>query len=296
MDKKESLKDIKAKELIPRIIITTISIAMIAINYNLFFLRNDIVSGGASGIATILNELIGINPATFILAINILLVIISYFTLGKITTGRTIIGSILYPLFISLTSPLCDILAKHIVFNEFIIIVIVSGFIYGFFNGMIYKMGYSTGGVDSLIMIINKYLKISSGTASFLVNIIILTIGAFVFGINKAVYGVLIVIMNTYLINKIQLGISNAKMFYIATKKPEEIKQLINEMNTGCTLMKTEGGHSKERNNMIMCVVPTTSYYMFRKSVMNIDNDAFIIINDCYEVYGGQLKTMFPFI
>ena len=96
--------------------------------------------------------------------------------------------------------------------------------------------------------------------------------------------------------NKNKLGISNSKMFFITTEKVDKIKEFLEEMKAGYTFMKTEGGHSNRHNDMIMCVVPTTSYYMFRKAIMSIDPDAFIVINDCFEVYGGQRKERFPFI
>ncbi len=292
----KSIKELKAKEVLPRFIISTISIFFMALNYNLFFLRNDIVAGGISGIATILYSIFKLNPGKTILIFNVLMIAISYLLLGPKTAGRTILGSLMYPLFVSLTSPLATRLYQYTNFKELVIIVLLSGFIYGFFNGIIYKMDYSTGGMDTLIQIINKYFKISSGASSLIVNATIIFFSAFVFGVEKAAYGILVIIMNTFLINKIQLGISNTKMFFITTDKTAEIKSFLEKMNSGYTFMKTAGGHSEKTKDMIMCVVPTTSYYMFRKAIMNIDPEAFVVIDDCYEVYGGQLKERFPFI
>ena len=279
-----------------RLIISSISIFIMAVNYNLFFLRNNIVSGGVSGLATICHTIFKLAPGVTILVFNIALVIISFFTLGKRATGRTIIGSILYPVFVSLTAPLVVKLYQYTNFKEFILVVLVSGLIYGTFNGIIYKTGYSTGGMDTLILIVNKYFKISTGAASLIINIIIIIVGAFTFGIEKAVYGIIIIVLNTIMINKIQLGISDAKMFYITTKKVEEVKDAIKSLGAGYTMMNTEGGHTQGKNHMIMCVVPTLSYYMFRKTIMDVDNEAFIIISDCYQVYGGHIKENFPFI
>ena len=283
-------------EIIYRFIVSSISIFIMAFNYNLFFLRYEIVAGGASGIATIFNQLFAIAPAITILVFNVILIIISYFTLGKKDTARTIIGSILYPIFVLLTSSLAVNLYQYINFKELIVIVLVSGCIYGFFNGIIYKYGYSTGGMDTLILVVSKYLKISTGSSSLILNIIIIFSGAFIFGIEKAIYGVLIIAINKYMINKIQLGISDSKMFYIMTDKGEEVKKVINRINSGYTIMNTEGGYTNNKRIMIMCVVPTMQYYMFRKEVMKADNKAFIVISDCYEVYGGQRKERLPFI
>ena len=177
-----------------RLIISSISIFIMAVNYNLFFLRNNIVSGGVSGLATICHTIFKLAPGVTILVFNIALVIISFFTLGKRATGRTIIGSILYPVFVSLTAPWVVKLYQYTNFKEFILVVLVSGLIYGTFNGIIYKTGYSTGGMDTLILIVNKYLKISTGAASLIINVIIIIIGALTFGIEKAVYGIIIIV------------------------------------------------------------------------------------------------------
>ena len=133
----KTIKEINAKEFIPRFIISTISIFIMALNYNLFFLRNEIVSGGVSGVATIINSIISIEPGYIILTFNVVMIVVSYFLLGPKTTGRTILGSLMYPLFVSLTGPLAISLYKYTTFGELIVIVLISGFIYGFFNGII---------------------------------------------------------------------------------------------------------------------------------------------------------------
>jgi uncharacterized membrane-anchored protein YitT (DUF2179 family) len=284
------------KESLFRFIASTISIFIMAFNYNLFFLRYEIVAGGASGIATIFHQLLTIKPAVTILIFNDALIIISYYTLGKKSTTRTIIGSIMYPIFVLLTSELAIKLYQYVSFNELIVTVLVSGCIYGFFNGVIYRYGYSTGGMDTLILIVNKYFKISTGSASLILNLFIISCGSLIFGLERAVYGILIIAINKYMINKIQLGISNSKMFYIMTKRAEEVKKVIGRIDSGYTILNTEGGFTSDKSQMIMCVVPTMNYYMFRKEVMKADSDAFIVISDCYEVYGGHIKERLPFI
>ena len=163
-------------------------------------------------------------------------------------------------------------------------------------NGFIYKTGFTTGGSDIPIQILNKYLKIPTGTASFVVNFCVILAGAMIFGISKAIYATLILFINSNLINKIMLGISDSKMFYIQTKKPDEVITFINQMNFGYTIMRTDGGYSHEKNNMIMCVIATKDYYTFRSVIEKIDPGAFFIISDCYQVYGGRINQNFPFI
>ncbi len=296
-DFKEIINEVTSKNFWPRLIIMAISVFIVALNYNIFLLRNDLVIGGVSGIATILHSFMDIDPGTFILVSNIVLVILSFFLLGPRSTGLTIIGSILFPVFISLTTGISNTIANSLDIEEFVVITVVSGVIYGIANGFIYKTGYSTGGTDIIMMIASKYLKIPTGTATLIIDSIIVGIGALTFGLTKAIYALIIIFINSILINKIMLGISTSKMFYIQTDKKEEVERFIKEeMHTGYTIMNTDNGNKDKRKNIIMCVLSTRDYYMVKNVIRTIDPDAFFIISDCYEVYGGQRKPQFPFI
>lgn len=294
-DYKAIIDEVSSKNFVPRLIIVTITIFLLALNYNIFLLHNNLVIGGASGIATIVNTLTGFKPATFLFIFNIVAIIVSFLALGTRKTGLTIIGSILYPVFISLTSNISTIIAEKLVFDSFILIAIVSGFIYGIANGFTYKTGFSTGGADIIVQIMNKYLKMPTGTSSLILSTIIIISGAVIFGINNAIYAIIIVSINSFLVDKIMLGISDSKMFYIYTKKPKEVKAFINEMQSGFTIMRTEGGYSNKEKDLIMCVISTKDYYMFKNVITEIDPNSFFIISDCYEVYGGHRKENFPF-
>ena len=295
-DYKELTEIVQSKNFWPRLLVMIVGIFIMAVTYNIFLLYYNLVIGGTSGLAIIVKDIFEISPALFIFIVELFLLTISFFLFGAKTTGMTIIGSLLFPLFISITTGFCSILAEKLVFDSMLIIALISGILFGIGSGLVYKMGYSTGGSDIIMQILNKYFSISSGVALFISNVAIIILGAFIFGLNKSIYGIIIVVINSILVDKIILGISNSKVFYISTKKPDEIKGLIKTMKTGYTLLKAEGGYSKQKQDMIMCVINNKDYYMFKNIVEQIDPESFIIITDCYEVYGGKRKETFPFI
>lgn len=295
-DYKELVDEVRSKNFWPRLLIMVVGVFILAVTYNLFFLKYELVTGGTSGLAIIINKLFGIEPALFIFIAEIFLLILSFLLLGPKQTGMTILGSLLFPFFISLTSEICTTISSSVEYDSYIIICLVSGVLFGVGSGLVYKMGYSTGGADIVMQILNKYMKISTGVASLITSIAVIVPGAFVFGLNKAIYGTIIVIIISVLVDKIMLGISNSKMFYIRTKKAEEVQEFIKEMNTDYTMIKADGAYSKKKYDMIMCVLPTRDYYMFKNVIQKIDPEAFFIITDCYEVYGGKRKDIFPFI
>ena len=132
---------------------------------------------------------------------------------------------------------------------------------------------------------------------SLFANGVIILIGMIVFGFNKGVYSLIILICSTYFIDKIMFGLSDSKVFYIYTKKVRKVKSLIiNDFQTGFTSIPSRGGYSSKNGFMIMCVVANRDYYLFKQKILEIDPQAFIIINNCYEVNGGVQRKSLPFL
>lgn len=268
---------------------------LLALNYNLFLLPNNLVIGGTSGISIVFKNII--DPTVFIYVATFLLLIVSFIFLGYDDTKKTIVGSLLYPLFVTVTKPLAAILIPKLVFEEFIVTVILTGLFYGVANGIIFKTGFTTGGTDVIIKILTKYLKIPEGKSSTYMNGIIILIGGFNFGLPRVVYALFVLFLSTYLIDKIMIGISDSKVFYIYTKNSKKIRDVIlEELKTGYTILPTLGGYSHNNGELIMCVVNSGDYYLFKEIVLNIDPDAFMLVNDCYDVNGGVKKKNLPFI
>ena len=269
-------------------IIVIFSVFLLALNYNLFLVPNDFVIGGTSGLAIIIQKLYGLDTVLFITITSVILMIFSFFFLGWKETNRAITGAILYPFLISLTKPLSTHLLKYLEFDSILIVAFIGGCICGIVNGLIYKTGYTTGGSDILMKIVNKYGRIPEGKAVFTINIVIMLFTSIVFGATQFIYSLLVLYVNTTMIDRIMTGISNSKLFFIYTKEEEKIKSFImNNLKTGVTILNATGGFSKEKISVLMCVVPNKDYYLFKEKVLEIDKNAFFVINDCYEVEGG---------
>lgn len=269
---------------------------LIAICYNLFFLKSDLVVGGTSGLAIIFEELIGFNSNLFIYISSIVLIILSYLILGKEATKNTIIGSLLYPLFITLTKPIVTVIDPYFEFEETLVTIILAALVYGLGSGIVYKSGFNTGGMDVLVKMGCKYFHIPDGKALMFFNSLVIIFGGFVFGIDRVIYAIIIIVISSLLVDKIIIGISDSKMFLIYTRQVEEIMKIIETFHTGYTLLPTEGGYSHRKGMMIMCAVSNRDYVKFKEVILEIDPTAFFVINDCYEVNGGVKRPNLPFI
>ena len=273
---------IKVKELIEFIF----GCFLVALAFNLFMSPNNLVAGGISGLSLVLKHFFGLNPSMIISISNVFLIILSYLLLGKEKTKMSILGSILFPVFVSMT----EHLSTYISFkeSEMILIAIFGGVLQGIGAGLIFRAGYSTGGTDILNMIISKIFKISLGNSMFFTDGTIIVIGAFVFGFNHLMYSLIILYLISTLTDKVVLGISDSKAFYIITSKEKEVKAfVINELKHGVTEFKAKGGYNLENQTVLMSVIPTREYYKLKEGIHNIDKNAFFVAMDSYEVRGG---------
>lgn len=288
LDLSKIIDTVNSRNLFLRLIITIIGAFLLAINYNLFLEPNNLVIGGLSGLAVLFKKMFSWNATIFIYIATALLIVIGLFLLGKKDIFKGMFVSLLYPFFITFTLPLCNIIGKYLEFKDTLLVALVSSILFGFANGIIYKAGFNTGGSDVLMKIINKYGKIPEGRATFIMNIIIVIAGGFVFNINNVAYSAIILYLSSIIIDKMLIGVSTTKLFYIKTTKIDEVKQfIIKELKTGVTVINVEGGYSSKKGKMLMCVVDNKDYYLFKESVLEIDPKAFFIIDDCYEVTGG---------
>ncbi len=169
-----------------------------SLNLNLILKPLNLVTGGTQGLALILSYITNLSPSLLILIINIITIIISFFFLTKDHTKSALISTFIYPLFIKLTSYI-----PNLNINNNFFIVIISGLIYGFTSGMIYKLGFSSGGITIINLLINKYLNIKLSVINFITNIIIILLGYLLFGLNKSLSSLLLIIIGSIVINLI---------------------------------------------------------------------------------------------
>lgn len=279
------MKKVKTiKTYIYRYLIFIFSMLVFTSTFNLFLLPNNIVTGGVGGIAVMFKEVI--NPSVLILIINAFLVVASYLALGRRTTVHSIIGAISYPIFISLTSNISNVINLNS--NDMILNMVFAAVLTGVSIGLIIKNGFSAGSTDIAANIVSKIFKISVGNAFLIVDGLIILSGVFVFGIINTMYAILFIYIYGIVTDKIILGISDNKAFYIVTKKEDEVKNyILNNLHQGVTILSGRGGYGDTSKNVIFCVVSVKNYFKLKEGINNIDQDAFFIVTDAYEVKGG---------
>lgn len=281
------LERIQKKTMFKRYFNFFVGIIFLAISYNLFLASNDIVAGGISGVATILNGLFSFNNSVVILVFNVSLLILSYYLLGKEKTKNTILGSLLFPVLVELTSHINVWLELDT--SQLLLSSVFGGVMYGFGLGMIFKAGFTTGGTDILNQIISKYAKISIGKSMLLVDGGIVLLSAIAFGPTKVMYSIIVLYIISMISDRVILGVSDSKAFYIITNHEDEIKEyILKVLNHGVTVFNAKGGYATKDQTVLMCVLPTKDYYRLKAGITEIDRNAFVVVTDAYEVFGGE--------
>ena len=142
---------------------------------------------------------------------------------------------------------------------------------------------------DVLNQIFAKYFKMSIGNAILCTDGLIIFSSLFVFCWDKFIYSIVNMYIISVMTDKVILGVSNSKAFYIITEHETSVKKfLLNGLSHGVTVLEGRGGYTGNNQKVIMCIVPTKEYFVVKEVIHEIDPEAFFLVTDSYEVYGGE--------
>ena len=270
-----------------RYLVLLASLFLSAIIFNLLLYPTNLVTGGMNGLAIIINHITDIDSALIILIGSILLLGLSYVFLGLNQVTASLVATITYPFFISITEPLTKLIVIDT--SDLILISILIGILLGITNGLMYKVGFSNGGLNIISQILYQYFPISLSKSTMIINFIVVLIGGIYFGFNMMLYAFIIIYLSSAVIDKVLLGISSNKAFYINTYKDKEVKDyLIKELNHTVTIFDVKGGFLKKKRSVLLAVIPTREYFKLKEGIYQIDPQAFFVVTDAYEVKGGR--------
>lgn len=283
----EIFASIKKQKRLQKFGLALISLTISALVYNLFLLPLSIVSGGVSGVATITKHLYHIDPSLMIFILSAACSIISLLYLGVEQTAGTIVASIVYPLLVKLTAPIAALIPIET--NDIFIIVIFAGVLSGIASGLFYRSGYVNCGFPVICKVLYQNFKIAISKSTLIINIIVVFFGGVFFGSLNAMYAVILLYISSLVMDKVILGISNNKAFYIITSEEAAIKEyIIDKLHHNVTTFDVKGGFLEKKRKVLLSVIPSREYYKVTEGIKNIDKEAFFVVTDSYEIIGGK--------
>ena len=266
----------------------------LALGTGMFILPHNIVNGGVSGISIIGQELFKWNPGITILIIDWLLFFVGLIIIGKKFALKTLLSTILYPLFINVftNSNYFNDIARQV--TNPLLACLAGAILTGFGLGVAYRAGASTGGLDIISLVLKKYFNIKLSLSTLVMDGIIIVLGLISLSLEVALYGLLCVVITSYIIEKITITGASSYMAHIVSEKSEEINDyLLKTLQRGTTLIKVQGGLTKQEKTMIEIVFNEKEYYDIKKNIYEIDNKAFISVYKSINAYGEGFEEIY---
>ncbi|GAA4065386.1 YitT family protein [Amphibacillus indicireducens] len=253
----------------------------VAIGFNLFLLPNQIASGGVAGISTILYALFSFEPSTVQWTINIPLFFVGMWILGRSFGIKTLVGTAMVPLFVSLTSD------WNPASSDPLLGAIFGGMACGLGIGIVFRGKGSTGGIDLAAQIVHKFVPLPFGICVALFDGLIVLVATFVFSVEAGLYALIGLFVTSRTIDLVQVGLNSSKAIMVVSDHLEAIRDaLLNEIDRGVTVWKAEGGYTRADKKMIMSVVNQNEFSRTTQIIKQIDPNAFIIVMNASEVIG----------
>ena len=284
------LEEMKKNKIIERYALLTVLMFVSAINYNLFLFPLNIVAGGTSGLSIVVNEIFNIKPSIFIFIVSAVIVLLSAKVLNKDKIISSLYVTVIYSVFVELTSFVSEFATFNN--NELLLVCLMSGIVSGWVGGLVYKIGLSQGGISLIADCLYEKFRFSRSQSNLTINGIIILMGFMIFGATNTMCALVLLYANSIMMNKVLLGISENKVFYIITGEDEKIqKYIIEELKYGATVFDGQGGFRNKKKKVLMTVVPTMQYYKLTTGIRNIDKNAFFVVTDSYQVAGEYKIT-----
>ena len=266
-----------------RYLMVTIGCVIIGIAFNTFYLTNNLLSGGISGVAVIAYYLFGLPVGIVSIILNIPLFILAY----KFMNKEYIVGALYGMLAFSFCVDFFHFLSETVIVHDKLLSCIAGGALYGIGAALMYRVGGSGGGMDIVGAIIQKYYSISINNCNFVFNILLLFVGSFLFGIEPVLYTLLTMFVMNKTCNAFVIGFDFKKNIIIISDNPEPIAEaIIKVVGRGVTYLHGEGAFTHRQRDILFVVAKLTQTAKIRSIVRDIDPNAFMIIHDVNDVFG----------
>lgn len=287
------LSEMKAKQIKHKVksysMITLAAVAYAA-GISLFLDPNNLAPGGVTGIAILVNRLIGIPTGTLILLLNVPLLL-----LGIWKFGWKFICSTFYAIFI--VSVATDVLAPiGALTKEPILAAAAGGALSAAALGFVFRVGATTGGMDIVIKVLRlKYPHMKTSSLFLITDVCIASCSGLVFGnVDVVLYALVAVFVMSYVMDLVLYGKDEANLLYIISDRPEDISQrILGEIDVGVTFLQGRGAYSSQNKKVIMCVTKKQQAPGIEVIVKEEDPRAFMIITSASEIYGEGYKNIF---
>ncbi|MBO5169189.1 MAG: YitT family protein [Oscillospiraceae bacterium] len=255
-----------------------------ALAVKLFLIPADLVTGGTTGIALVMNHLWGVPVSLFVLIFNVAMLALGWLFLGRGFALTTLASTFLYPASLEI----CNVLFGELVLTkDLLLCTIFSGAGIGLALGIVIRAGASTGGMDIPPLVFQKLFRIPVSASMYCFDFCILLLQMMFRPVENVLYGVVLILIYTIVLDKMLLIGSNRTELKIISPQSREIcDAILSQVDRGVTLLDGEGGYLHRDTQLLFSVISNRELIQVDKIVHRIDPDCFMVVNRVSEVRG----------
>ena len=258
---------------------------LFALSVKVFLLPTGLITGGTTGLAMVVNRLTGLPVSAFVMVFNILMLLLGWVLLGRAFVLSTIASSLLYPAFLEIIG---WFIGDFVLTDDLLLNTIFFGLGIGVSLGIVIRAGASTGGLDIPMLALQKYLRIPVSVSMYVIDFCILLLQiAFGASVDAALYGIVLAIIYTVMLDKmLLLGTSRTEIKIISGKAREISAVILSQVDRGVTLLHGEGGYLHNDTEVVMSIISARELIKLERLVHEIDPECFMVVSRVSEVRG----------
>ncbi len=259
--------------------------ALLAFAVEAFIVPHDIIMGGTTGLAIVLEGVLPLDRATLVLILNGALLVMGGLALGWKLVTTTIASSLLYPVCLWVLERIPGLTGLT---DDILLASLFGGVLLGVSLGMVMRVGSSTGGLDIASLMLNKWTHVPLSICVYLLDMLVIGGQALFAGSAEPVLcGLVVLVLESILLDKVMILGQAQIQLLIITQKYDELRHLfLTKLQAGVTMLEIQTGALRERQQGVMCVIPPRKLFAAKELIQSVDPAAFITITQVREVRG----------
>ncbi len=255
-----------------------------ALAVTLFLVPADLVTGGSTGIALVVEHLWNVPMSLFLLLFNGTMLLLGWMILGRAFALTTLASTFLYPVMLELCS---RIFGGLVLTDDLLLCTVFSGLGIGAALGLVIRAGASTGGMDIPPLVLKKLMGVPVSVSLYVFDFCILLLQGLIRPAENVLYGILLVVIYTVTLDKmLLLGKSRTELKIISHHAREISDAILMQVDRGVTLLYGEGGYLHGETELVLSVVSNRELIRVERIIHDIDPECFMVVSRVSEVRG----------
>lgn len=272
------------KQVLKSIFIVLLGNLLMQLGIVLFIIPSGLPSGGTTGIALCLKHFLDLPVSAFVAVFNVLMFVLGWALLGRAFAMTTLVSTIASPAILAVLEHL---IGDYVLTDDLLICTLFGGFLIGTSIAMVVKAGASTGGMDIPPLLLQKFMGIPVSRSLYVFDSVILLGQVFFAQREQLLYGILLVIVYSVVIDKVMAQGDQRYQLEIVSSRSDEIRQaILTDMDRGVTLLHGQTGYYHRNVDVILCVIAPRERHRTEQLIHRIDPHAFIVLSQVTRVSG----------